>query len=177
MRIAPATAADRPAIAALLDAAFGPGRLGRTAQRLRDGSAPITGLSLVAHADADLAGSVQLWPIELVAADGTAPLLLLGPVAVAAAARQIGLGRRLIAASLAAADAAGHDAVLLIGDLDYYGRFGFDAGATAGWSLPGPVERARLLLRRSGERPLPAAATVRAAPGRSTALPSPAGAA
>lgn len=158
-----ATADDRPAIEALLDAAFGPGRLLRTAQRLRDGSAPIAGLSLVAQAGNHLAGSIQLWPIELVAPPAAPePLLLLGPVAVAADARAIGLGRRLIAAALAAADAAGHDAVMLIGDLAYYGRFGFAATATGGWTLPGPVERERLLLRTRGARVLPPVAAVRA---------------
>lgn len=157
-----ATADDRPEIEALLDAAFGPDRLQRTAQRLRDGSQPLAGLSLVARDDGRLEGSIQLWPIELVTDTAPEPLILLGPVAVAADARKIGLGRRLIAASLAAADAAGHDAVMLIGDLDYYGRFGFEARATGGWTLLGPVERERLLLRRTGARLLPPIALVRA---------------
>ena len=50
-------------------------------------------------------------------------------------------------ASLEVADACGHDAILLIGDPAYYGRFGFTADATAGWAAPGPVERHRLLSR------------------------------
>ncbi len=102
-----ATAADRDDIAALLDAAFGPGRHARTASRLRAGAVPLAGPSLVARdASGALIGSIQFWPMTLVAADATVPLTLLGPVAVAAAARSLGLGRRLIAASLAIADAA-----------------------------------------------------------------------
>ena len=39
-------------------------------------------------------------------------------------------------------------ALMLIGDPEYYARFfGFDASRTAGWRLPGPVERHRLLAR------------------------------
>ena len=49
--------------------------------------------------------------------------------------------------TLAAADAGGAPPILLIGDAPFYGRFGFAAAATAGWQLPGPVDRARLLLR------------------------------
>lgn len=162
MEIVPATDADRPAIEALLDTAFGPGRHARTASLLRARSAPIAGVSLVASESGRLLGSIQYWPIELVASD-VLPLTLLGPVAVAAEARTLGLGRRLLAASLAVADTMRLDPILLIGDASYYGPFGFDAAATAGWSLPGPVERARLLLRRIGAGRLPIAATVRAA--------------
>jgi predicted N-acetyltransferase YhbS len=49
--------------------------------------------------------------------------------------------------ALAAADAAGSPPILLIGDAAFYGRFGFAAGATSGWIMPGPVDRVRLLLR------------------------------
>jgi predicted N-acetyltransferase YhbS len=151
--IRPARPADAAEIDALLDAAFGPGRHARTASLLRAGASPIPGPSLVAHAaDGELIGSIQFWPIALVA-DRAQPLTLLGPLAVATPG--IGIGRRLLADSLAAADAAGIDPILLIGDLSYYGPFGFDAAATGGWSLPGPVDPARLLLRQRDPRPLP----------------------
>ena len=40
------------------------------------------------------------------------------------------------------------DALMLIGDPDYYGRFfGFSAECTGRWAAPGPVERHRLLAR------------------------------
>ncbi|MGI4879443.1 MAG: GNAT family N-acetyltransferase [Janthinobacterium lividum] len=162
MDITPATPADFPEIEALLDAAFGLGRHARTASLLRAGAEPIAGVSLVAREGDRLLGSIQYWPIELVATDDVVPLTLLGPVAVAADARTLGLGRRLLAASLAAADARGLDPILLIGDASYYGPFGFDATATGEWQLPGPVERHRLLLRRSEATALPLVATVRA---------------
>jgi predicted N-acetyltransferase YhbS len=39
----------------------------------------------------------------------------------------------------------GHEAVLLVGDAPYYGRFGFSEALTRSLHLPGPVERGRFL--------------------------------
>jgi predicted N-acetyltransferase YhbS len=47
--------------------------------------------------------------------------------------------------ALAAAEARGHGAVILLGDAPYYARFGFSARQTGEISLPGPFERDRLL--------------------------------
>ena len=47
--------------------------------------------------------------------------------------------------ALAAAEARGHGAVILLGDAAYYERFGFAAAKTGELSLPGPFERERLL--------------------------------
>ena len=167
LTLAPATVADDPDIAALLDRAFGPARRARTAYRLRDGSAPLPGLSLVARDAGVLVGSVQLWPVRLREAGGRShALTLLGPLAVAPERRGAGLGSALLTAALVRVDAAGIGPVVLIGDLDYYGRFGFSSAATQRWSLPGPVNRARVLLRGGGLPSvgvLEAAATARAA--------------
>ncbi len=159
MLIRPATPADAAGIEALLDHAFGPARHARTASLLRRGATAIARPSLVAHdGDGGLLGSIQYWPIALVTGDAVMPLTLLGPLAVATPG--IGVGRALLAESLAVADAAGLDPVLLIGDLSYYGPFGFTADATRGWSLPGPFDRDRLLLRQRVAQPLPPAGDV-----------------
>jgi hypothetical protein len=47
--------------------------------------------------------------------------------------------------ALAAANARGHRAVLLLGDAPYYARFGFSAAKTGELQLPGAFERERLL--------------------------------
>src|SRR5216683_2009942 len=47
--------------------------------------------------------------------------------------------------ALAAPEARGHGAVILLGDAPYYARFGFSGLKTAELSLPGPFERDRLL--------------------------------
>ena len=111
----------------------------------------IDALSFAAvEADGTLLGTIQCWPVALAGDDGDdRPVVMVGPVAVEPAHQQHGLGRQLVAATLAAAEACGDAAALmLIGDPEYYGRFfGFTAAATGGWRLPGPVERRRLLAR------------------------------
>ncbi|MBB3345862.1 GNAT family N-acetyltransferase [Sphingomonas sp. BK069] len=139
------------AVESLLDRAFGPDRHARTAYRLRAGTAPLSELSFAVIEDRALLGTIQCWPVRFLGDDGSEiPLVLVGPVAVAPERQQGGLGRRLTAAALAAADSRGLD-LMLIGDPEYYGRFfGFSAAATADWRLPGPVERHRLLARGAG---------------------------
>ncbi|MGD9656609.1 MAG: GNAT family N-acetyltransferase [Methylocystis sp.] len=134
--------ADVAAREALLDAAFGPARFLKTCQRLRDDSAPAPGLALVAtDDDGALIGTLRLWPVLA----GGRSALLLGPLAVAAESRSLGIGRALIDESLARAAGFGHRAVLLVGDAPYYARFGFERRFTERLTMPGPVERARFL--------------------------------
>ena len=133
---------DVDAREALLDDAFGPARFLKTCQRLRDGSAPAPGLALVAtDNDGALIGTLRLWPVLA----GGREALLLGPLAVAAEHRALGIGRALIEELLARAAELGHRAVLLVGDAPYYARFGFERRFTARLTMPGPVERARFL--------------------------------
>ena len=133
----------------LLDLAFGTDRGQRTAYRLRDGTDPLPELSLAAIEDGLLVGSIQCWPVQLTGSEGDAvPLILVGPVAVRPDRQRDGIGRMLMDAALARADAIASEPMMLIGDADYYQRFfGFTAQHTAGWTLPGPVERHRLLAR------------------------------
>ena len=133
-----------------LDRAFGPDRHARTAYRIRAGMVAIPALSLAALEDGQLVGTIQCWPIRFTGDDGAeVPMVQIGPVAVEPARQQGGIGRALTAYALAAAEANGlAEALTLIGDPEYYGRFfGFDASLTAQWRVPGPVERHRLLAR------------------------------
>lgn len=136
-------------VESLLDAAFGADRHGRTAYKLRAGTRAILGLSFAAVDDGVLIGTLQSWPVVLETPSGErAPLTLVGPVAVSPALQRGGIGRMLMTHMLATADAGAADALMMIGDPEYYGRFfGFTADATGGWHLPGPVERHRLLAR------------------------------
>ncbi|WP_051335732.1 GNAT family N-acetyltransferase [Methylocapsa acidiphila] len=125
----------------LLDAAFGPARFDKTAQRLRDGRLPAPGLALAAKAAGALVGTLRLWPVDA----GGVQALLLGPLAVAKTCRSRGIGRKLMAEGLFRAFAAGHKAILLVGDAPYYEPFGFARRHTLGLALPGPVDEARFL--------------------------------
>lgn len=135
------------AIESLLDTAFGPERLSKTAYRLRDGVAPIQDLCLVALGHDDLGnetlrGTIRYWPVSI---GGTVPALLLGPIAVDPALQGSGLGSRLIRMTLNKAAAAGHKIVLLVGDAPYYQRFGFTRDLTRTLQFPGPVDMNRFL--------------------------------
>src|SRR5438445_9390423 len=134
-------ASDVVAREMLLDACFGANRHMRTCQRLRDGRAPADGLALSAVRQGRLVGTVRLWHVSA----GGKPALMLGPLAVEASSRQLGVGAALMDHALAAAKARGHRAVILLGDAPYYARFGFSGAKTCELSLPGPFERERLL--------------------------------
>ena len=147
--LVPLDSINPTAVELLLDAAFGPDRFTRTAYTIRGGTKPVAALSFAAIEDGVLVGSIQCWPIALVDDAGLVPLVMVGPVAVVPDHQGDGIGRRLMTQALDAATAAGlDDALMLIGDPDYYGRFfGFSAARTARWAAPGPVERHRLLAR------------------------------
>ncbi len=134
-------ASDVVAREALLDASFGEGRHARTCQRLRDGRAPAEGLAFSAVHEGRVVGTVRLWHVSA----GGIPALVLGPLAVDASCRKLGVGAALMTHALAAAKARGHGAVILRGDAAYYARFGFSAEKTGELALPGPFERDRLL--------------------------------
>jgi predicted N-acetyltransferase YhbS len=102
--------------------------------------------------------------VEIAGDDGhVVPLVLAGPIAVRPGRQRDGLGRAITAHALAAIDREPDAAAtVLIGDPEYYGRFfGFTDAATAGWRVPGPVERRRLLTRRINDVTLPVAGALR----------------
>jgi predicted N-acetyltransferase YhbS len=145
--------ASPTAIELLLDAAFGTDRHLRTAYRLRQGSTPIEKLSFVLmDSDAPMA-CIQCWPVRI----ADTPLVLVGPVAVHPEQQNLGHGSHLMRLMLTVADSMKTPAMVMIGDPEYYGRFGFSADSTAGWEMPGPWEPRRLLARNPDSLTLPAA--------------------
>jgi len=134
---------DAAAVGALIDAAFGPGRFAKTAERLRETNRPLLGISFVAHARGALVGCVRMWPIHI----GDRPAVFLGPFAVDEAWRGRGLGAALIARACEAAQAAGHELVLLVGPQPYFGSLGFSMVPPGRVVMPGPVDPRRLLAR------------------------------
>jgi predicted N-acetyltransferase YhbS len=130
-----------PAIERLLDASFGESRWHKTCQLLRDGQSPVRDLSLVALGRGALVGTVRLWTVNA----GRRRALLLGPLAVDPSWQDQGVGAALMKEALRLAKGRGETSVILVGDEEYYGKFGFKADATTGLHLPGPVDRKRFL--------------------------------
>ena len=87
-------------------------------------------------------GTVRLW--DVATGDGR-PALLLGPLAVDPSLKSAGIGKALMSHAISEAKRLGHQAILLVGDAPYYGRFGFTAEKTGELSMPGPYERDRFL--------------------------------
>ncbi|MFI4935580.1 MAG: GNAT family N-acetyltransferase, partial [Caulobacterales bacterium] len=130
-----------PAVERLLLRAFVPGRYAKAAERQREGNAPIPELSFVAWQDGQIVGCVRQYAVSI----GGSPAILLGPFAVDPDARSQGLGAALIVQARDAAADAGHDLIVLVGDLPYFGPLGF-VRAGAAVAMPGPVDQRRVLV-------------------------------
>jgi predicted N-acetyltransferase YhbS len=140
--ILPETPDDAVAIERLHERTFGPGRLAKSAYRLREGHDHSLDLSFTARIGTLLVGSVRMSTVRI----GEAPGLLLGPLTVEPPFRQHGIGRSLIERALADAKARGHRLVVLVGDEPYYGKLGFKRIPKGRAKMPGPVDPARLLV-------------------------------
>ncbi len=126
-------------VEALFDLCFAPGRTALSSYRLRDDVPPVAALSRTARDESGmLGGALRYWPVRV----GSAPVLLLGPVAVHPTAQGEGLAAAMIRDSLAHA-ADSWDRVLLVGDLPYYRRFGFYR--LEGVEMPPPTNPERIL--------------------------------
>ena len=147
---------DRAAIHVVVKAAFGRTDEAVLVDRLRgDGSVVI---SLVAFDDDAVVGHILLTRME---APFTA--LALAPLAVLPDRQGMGIGSRLVHAALQYAKSAGWQAVFVLGDPEYYSRFGFNVSMAAGFSSPyaGPY---LMVLPLSGALPASAGAITYAGP-------------
>lgn len=141
-------ATDAAAREALLDRAMGEGRKRKSSEKLRRNRLPAEGLALVARdEEASLVGTVRLWHVHAGMGRDGRPVdaLLLGPLAVDPRAEGKGIGSALMNEAVERARAAGHGAILLVGDAPYYARFGFSTEKTGPLVMPGPFERSRFL--------------------------------
>jgi len=134
---------EAPAVEALIDLAFGPGRFAKTAERLREGNHRLPDLSVVARDGGAIVGCARMWPIHI----GERPAVLLGPFAVAPEWRNRRLGAALVEDACRRAREAGHALVLLVGDAPYFAKTGFVQVDPAKVAMPGPVDMRRVLVR------------------------------
>ena len=141
VKFLPEQAAHEAEIDAINEEAFGPGRFARAAYKIREGGPHERSLSFVAVIGDTVVASVRLTRI----AAGSGRALLLGPLAVRPAQKNIGIGRKMVAIALDAARDAGAPAVLLVGDEPYYGPLGFNTIPRGQISMPRPVDLNRLL--------------------------------
>ncbi|RJY08219.1 GNAT family N-acetyltransferase [Aurantiacibacter aquimixticola] len=158
----PLEAVEPDMIEALLDRAFGTDRHARTAYKVRDGVDWLPALSFAAlDAHEMLVGTIQTWPVALTDdQERRHPMLMVGPVAVVPEHQGEGFGHALMAAMTGALDPKAALPQVMVGDPDYYNRFGFIAAPAQGWTLPGPFEQKRLLVRAPNPAVLPESGTL-----------------
>ncbi|MGH6791988.1 MAG: GNAT family N-acetyltransferase [Methyloceanibacter sp.] len=142
LKISLETEADAPILSELAAEAFGPGRFARSAYRVREGVAPVASLCLAGWLDERLVGGIRFTAIRIGAEENAS---LLGPVVVAPAMKGNGYGKALVEEGVARVRQEGFGLVLLVGDMPYYGRFGFQPIPPGRIILPGPVDPTRLL--------------------------------
>lgn len=92
-------------------------------------------LSLVAEAGAEIVGHAAFSPARL--SGKIAGWYTLGPISVLPGRQGQGIGRALIEAGIAHWQKAGAQGLVVLGDPDLYGRFGFLRGTPL--HLPGPL--------------------------------------
>jgi predicted N-acetyltransferase YhbS len=134
---------DGPAVDALIDRAFGPGRFTKVSERVREFATFAPELSVVAWSGDRLLGCARMWRVKV----GGAPATFLGPFAVEQGERSAGFGARMIERACEAARAAGETHVVLVGDEPYFSRVGFSTAAGRDVVMPAPVDQRRVLVR------------------------------
>ena len=140
--IKPEPAVLAGAVERLYDDVFGPARFHKASYLFREGVDPVQELSWIALEGDRLVGAIRYWPI-LVGETGHSALLL-GPLAIAQDRAGKGIGRALMFKTLELAAQLDHDLVLLVGDVDYYKRFGFVPATPHGFVMPGESRPDRL---------------------------------
>ena len=144
--IKPESAALSLGVEQLLDRVFGAERREKASYLYRENVAPVAPLSWVALDGASeeprLVGAIRYWPILIGEAGHSA--LLLGPLAILPELAGKGIGRALTFRTLEIAAEMDHDLVILVGDYDYYKRFGFVPATPYGFVMPGEKRPERL---------------------------------
>lgn len=145
--IRPAETRDLASIRAVHLAAFPTATEADLVERIeRDGDGVV---SLVAEREGEVVGHVLLSRMQ-VSGDGRDWRAVgLGPVAVLPGLQRLGIGSALIRDSIAIATAGGEELVFVVGEPEYYGRFGFRAASAKPFASPysGPYLMALLLGR------------------------------
>ncbi len=93
-------------------------------------------ISLVAEQAREIVGHVMLSRMSVSADSQAFRALGLGPVGVLPGAQGSGVGSELIRSALGIAGTLGEEVVFVLGEPDYYARFGFSAGAAAPFASP-----------------------------------------
>jgi putative acetyltransferase len=132
MIVRPERADDERELAALIDAAFGDTETSEFAAKIRASAGYVPELTFVADDDGELIGFTMLSHVSA----GERDVLILTPMAVRPDRQRSGVGKEVVRAAIAAADARGEPVVLVEGVPSYYPQFGFRSAAELGFQRP-----------------------------------------
>jgi putative acetyltransferase len=125
---------DERELAALIDAAFGDTETSEFTAQIRASTGYVPELTFVADDDGELVGFTMLSYVNA----GERNVLILTPMAVRPDRQRTGIGKRVVRAAIAAADARGEPVVLVEGIPSYYPQFGFRSASELGFERPDP---------------------------------------
>ena len=135
---------DHVEVEQLLDLVFTPKRKLLSSYQLRGPANKVNKLSYVIKDPSNSAvGSIRFWNIKINGHSSRG--LLLGPLAIHPIYQSEGLGEKLVLNSIEQAAADNWNWVILVGDVDYYSKFGFSKKPMSGLSLGDGLDDARLL--------------------------------
>lgn len=130
LSVRPELPADAGAIARVHKAAFGRAAEGQLVEALRRSEHIV--FSLVGSLGKDIVGSAVLSPVTVMPTVPGLKMLALGPLGVLPAYQQQGIGSTLMRHAIEQSRADGWHAIVVLGDPEYYRRFGFRAAARFG---------------------------------------------
>lgn len=125
----PETDADRPAIYEVVSTAFGRTPEAELIDVIRQSPNFIPELSLVAKEEGNVLGHILLSRILIEAEERIISALALAPLAVTPSRQHQGIGSQLVQVGLSRCRELGHTIVVVLGEPQYYGRFGFQTAS------------------------------------------------
>ncbi len=134
--IRPAGAHDVAAIDALLRTSFPAPDEADLVRRLCVDGDMVLMLVALDEDDGTLAGAIAFSRMRVVVHDTSVPAVALAPLAVAPAWRRQGVAEALVQAGIEALEAAGVVLCFVLGEPEYYARFGFDADYARNFASP-----------------------------------------
>jgi putative acetyltransferase len=127
---------DAAAVRSVIEAAFARSGEADLVEALRRERAVIA--SFVAVIDRRIVGHALFSRVLIEAADASHAAAALAPLSVLPDAQREGIGTRLVQVALESLTVRGERAVLVLGDPQYYGRFGFSVQMARGLDTPFP---------------------------------------
>ena len=128
----------------LLDLVFTPRRKLLSSYQLRGPDNRVKKLSFVIKDNSNnVVGSIRFWKIKIHRHNSRG--LLLGPLAIHPIYQSEGLGEQLVLKGIEQAQADNWNWIVLVGDEEYYSRFGFSKDSTRDISIGDGLDNERLL--------------------------------